>query len=284
MATNSRFVLILILSLTILIAIPAAEAVRIVSAVNGDWDVAGTWTGGVPSFGEGVLNIPINSGLRVDPTSKHLYLTFGNVSGGHSKAIFRDKLSFVGARLNPVTIQGANAMHHPIIDNASEMAWDSASDGFVLNLKWLNLHTNSTSNDANMLYGGDGITYNITGNISISGNVVILSNNNFNATQPNTNLSVTGTTGPGVKGWTIGGNITIKGSPSQGYILFTGHRGVHFNSLGPHNIQYANFQGRNVSTSTSGLLIQHGSGFPIYTIDNITVNSTDKYGYSGLAL
>ena len=163
------------------------------------------------------------------------------------------------------------------------MAWDSASDGFVLNLKWLNLHTNSTSNDANMLYGGDGITYNITGNISISGNVVILSNNNFNATQPNTNLSVTGTTGPGVKGWTIGGNITIKGSPSQGYILFTGQRTLHFNSLGPHNIQYANFQGRNLST-TSGLLIQPTSGFPIYTIDNITVNGTDKYGNSGLAL
>ena len=420
MATNSKLVLILILILTILVVVPAAEAVRIVSAANGDWDVAGTWTGGVPSFGddvyishtvsivgdyqanvaslgvsgtllmnfnetarlnvtrnltvetngvvqlgdlnsqmgnitiqssghlnstggslnltggnfsnsgsythnagriiisgngtnqtitgnnettffnlnittifnttqvqnmtvEGVLNIPINSGLRVDPTSKHLYLTFGNVSGGHSKAIFRDKLSFVGARLNPVTIQGANAMHHPIIDNASEMAWDSASDGFVLNLKWLNLHTNSTSNDANMLYGGDGITYNITGNISISGNVVILSNNNFNATQPNTNLSVTGTTGPGVKGWTIGGNITIKGSPSQGYILFTGQRTLHFNSLGPHNIQYANFQGRNLST-TSGLLIQPTSGFPIYTIDNITVNGTDKYGNSGLAL
>src|SRR3989338_2548472 len=54
MATNSRFVLILILILTILIAVPAAEAVRIVSAVNGDWDVAGTWTGGVPSFGDDV--------------------------------------------------------------------------------------------------------------------------------------------------------------------------------------------------------------------------------------
>src|SRR3989344_6160431 len=54
MATNSRFVLILILILTILIAVPAAEAVRIVSAVNGDWDVAGTWTGGVPARGDDV--------------------------------------------------------------------------------------------------------------------------------------------------------------------------------------------------------------------------------------
>src|SRR3990167_7432584 len=251
MATNSRFVLILILSLTILIAIPAAEAVRIVSAVNGDWDVAGTWTGGVPnpiddvyishvvsvvgdyhvnisSLGvsgtgnvtienggtihlgdlnsemsnitilsgghlnstsgilnitdrnftnsgsfthnagrvvmgggtgenqtiggnnettffnlnitnaasnitqvqnttvEGVLDIATGSSYKIDTTGIHNYLTFGNASGGHTKAIITGSLLFSTVSSgNPVTIRGANAMHQAIISPATYLIYAS---------------------------------------------------------------------------------------------------------------------------------------------------------------
>src|SRR3989344_3073438 len=310
MATNSRFVLILILILTILIAIPAAEALRIVSAVNGDWDVAGTWTGGVPnpiddvyishvvsvvgdyhvnisSLGvsgtlnmnfnetaklnvtgnvtienggtihlgdlnsemsnitilsgghlnstsgilnitnlivnttieqnttiEGVLHVDNKVSLILDGTDKHLHLTFGNLSGGHTEMFLgaignARSLSFAGNKINPVTIRGANAMHQAFVmsGNGTSIVWESGGSGSTVNLKWLYINNSLTSTSN----GGTGVTINITGNISTSVSVDITNGNIFNATQPGTNISGVNS----LPSYAFKGNLNILGSMSQ---------------------------------------------------------------------
>jgi len=413
MATNSRFVLILILILTILIAIPAAEALRIVSAVNGDWDVAGTWTGGVPNpiddvyishvvsvvgdyhvnisslgvsgtlnmnFNEtaklnvtgnvtienggtihlgdlnsemsnitilsgghlnstsGILNITdrnfTNSGsfthnagrvvmgggtgenqsitgnnettffnlnitnlivnttieqnttiegvlhvdnkvsLILDGTDKHLHLTFGNLSGGHTEMFLgaignARSLSFAGNKINPVTIRGANAMHQAFVmsGNGTSIVWESGGSGSTVNLKWLYINNSLTSTSN----GGTGVTINITGNISTSVSVDITNGNIFNATQPGTNISGVNS----LPSYAFKGNLNILGSMSQP-IQFLNNRVITINedtdNTGIVDIQYVVI---TPGQGADGALKIYGSPY-ISKIDNITINTTNR--------
>jgi len=414
MATNSRFVLILILILTILIAIPAAEALRIVSAVNGDWDVAGTWTGGVPnpiddvyishvvsvvgdyhvnisSLGvsgtlnmnfnetaklnvtgnvtienggtihlgdlnsemsnitilsgghlnstsgilnitdrnftnsgsfthnagrvvmgggtgenqtiggnnettffnlnitnaasnitqvqnttvEGVLDIATGSSYKIDTTGIHNYLTFGNASGGHTKAIITGSLLFSTVSSgNPVTIRGANAMHQAIISPATYLIYASTrSNSIVINLKWISLVYSPiiTTNDIG------NYSLNITGNISDTG-AHSLTGLQFNVTQPGTNITIKGDS----RTFENFNGIHIYGSTNLP-ISFYHTDGL---TIKP-SIKYTTFTkvlNETVSNDETLAINAPSVWTTNLSIDNITVNSTSRLLYGSVMI
>ena len=220
---------------------------------------------------EGVLDIASGSTMLLDATDKQLYLTFGNESGGHTEAITTGTLFFAGNTINPVTIQGKNAMHQPQIKKAapSQIDWDSGGSGSLVNLKWL--HFNSSTI---VITEGSGVTLNITGNISSNGGITLGAGDTLNITQPGTNISGFDNT---ANSYRIIGKLHMLGSASQPILILDNDEWLLDNGS-TLNIQYATF---SASANAAGAAVIIEDAPSIIKIDNITINSTNRSEVGG---
>src|SRR3989344_3513062 len=179
-------------------------------------------------------------------------------------------LSFAGNRINHATIQGRNAMHHTIVDLSQNIDLDSGGSGSVVNVKWIELAKSAIWNS-----GGNGVTLNITGNISHQGSAIQLTSGDiFNATQPGTNISGFGGAGEGIRLSAVESNVI---GDMDLPIMFWRNDGIDMGNK--INWQYVNAQGGG---GNAGYTLRILSNPTIIKADNITVNNTDSTRYGGL--
>lgn len=225
---------------------------------------------------EGILEIPAGGIFNIDSTAKHMYLTLGNASGGHSAinmsandlAIINAILNLTGS--NPVTIRGANAMHQPTILVGT--LFYKLTNQAALNLKWIHLFFLAGTNVTNL----NGAFINVTGNISLTGTSTGVlagprSANSINITQPGTNLSVGGID----IDWKNVNTTNIIGSASSPiYISGTKSFTIGANSGGNLKIQHIVFTAaaRGIAVYTNNTISPAPSSA---IIDNISANATN---------